>query len=345
MSKYRKKLTAIDLFAGCGGLTQGLKVAGYDVVAAVEIDAKARQTYYLNHPEVFLVGSDIRQVSEHELLQNCGIDEGELDLLAGCPPCQGFSTMRRRNKPTEIYDTRNDLIDDFRRFAIALKPKLIMMENVPGIVNFPKFTALVDDLRNLGYSVVYEILDVSKFNVPQRRKRLILSANRTGQALLAPPTKSTTTVRSAIEHLPVPGASGDSIHDILSKRSAKVEMIITHIPKDGGSRVSLPESLQLECHKKRGGFFDVYGRMKWDEVSPTITSGCTNPSKGRFLHPEQNRTITLREAAILQGFPPNYKFDRNHGKEAISLMIGNALPPSFIAAHAKVMAESLNETN
>lgn len=339
------KLKAVDLFAGCGGLSQGLKDAGFQVLAAVEIDRKARETYALNHPEIPLVGDDIRNVTSTELLNSINLSCGELDLLAGCPPCQGFSAMRRRNGPSEISDQRNDLIDDFARLAIELKPKLIMMENVPSIVKFHKFKNLVSSLIGAGYSVTYEILDVALYGVPQRRKRLILSANLTGLAVLAKPHLLRKSVRAAIESLPAAGNSGDLMHDFPSKRSVKVLEIISHIPKDGGSRHSLPEEMKLGCHKRGNGFNDVYGRMKWDDVSPTITSGCTNPSKGRFLHPELDRAITLREAAILQGFPSDYKFNIKHGKESISLMIGNALPPSFISSHAIIMAESINENN
>ena len=117
--------------------------------------------------------------------------------------------------------------------------------------------------------------------------------------------------------------------------------MIRRIPKDGGSRTDLPEEDQLDCHKRCNGFKDVYGRMAWSEVSPTITSGCFNPSKGRFLHPEEDRAITMREASLLQGFPRQYKFPAGSGKSAIAMMIGNALPPPFIAAHARRVLNSL----
>jgi DNA (cytosine-5)-methyltransferase 1 len=128
-------------------------------------------------------------------------------------------------------------------------------------------------------------------------------------------------------------------------RSKEVRELIALIPKNGGSRSDLPKRYQLDCHKRSDGFSDVYGRMAWDDVSPTITSGCHNPSKGRFLHPSQNRTITLREAAILQGFPRRYRFNVDHGKESIALMIGNALPPPFIAAHAGALRRGLLEAS
>ncbi len=339
--KKNTALTAIDLFAGCGGLTQGLKDAGYKVLGAVEIDPKARATYSLNHPDVPLVGEDIRAVTSSHLTKSSNVTRGHLDLLAGCPPCQGFSTIRRLNKPNAVRDERNNLIDEFQRLALELNPRMIMLENVPGIVKYRKFSELVRALKRAGYSVTFDVMDVSDFEVPQRRKRLILVANRIGPAILAKKCTKRVTVREAIHMLGEAGLSGDHLHDAPAKRSQHVQDLIALIPKDGGSRHSLPPDMQLKCHKGTSGFNDVYGRMKWDDVAPTITSGCVNPSKGRFLHPEYNRAITLREAAILQGFPKNYKFDLSHGKEAISLMIGNALPPKFIKQHAVAMAESL----
>jgi DNA (cytosine-5)-methyltransferase 1 len=336
-----KKLTAIDLFSGCGGLTQGLKQAGFKVLCAVEIDKKARETYQLNHPEIPLAGEDIRAVSDKNILKIGKLVRGELDLLAGCPPCQGFSSIRRKNKPKAVTDQRNDLIDEFARLTIALLPKLVMLENVPGLIEYKKFKSFVRELKVAGYTVSYQVLDVADYGVPQRRKRLILSANRLGEAVIAAPIDSCISVRSAISHLAKAGSSGDALHDALSQRSLRVQALIAAIPKDGGSRSSLPKSMQLPCHQKTSGFGDVYGRMRWGDPSPTITGGCGSPSKGRFLHPQENRGITLREASILQGFPEQYKFDLRHGKDAISLMIGNALPPPFISIHAKAMANSI----
>lgn len=334
--------TAIDLFSGCGGLSRGLKDAGFQVLAAVELDGKARETYALNHNDVPLVGTDIRKVTAAQLMRSCGLKRGQLDLMAGCPPCQGFSTLRARNGRTAAPDARNGLIDDFARLVLALRPKMVMMENVPALAKYEKFANFVQNLKQVGYQVVVQVLDVSHFGVPQRRKRLILSASRVGQPRLAAAVNSRKTVRTTIGNLIRPGESGDSLHDYPTKyRSARVQAMIEAIPKDGGSRHSLPTSMKLGCHAKTSGFNDVYGRMKWDDVSPTITSGCSNPSKGRFIHPHEDRPITLREAALLQGFPADYRFNISHGKEAIALMIGNALPPPFIAAHGKAMAEGL----
>lgn len=336
--------TAIDLFSGCGGLSQGLTDAGYRVLAAVEIDQKACETYRANHRDVELLVGDIRQVSAAKLMRCAGLKKGELDLLAGCPPCQGFSTLRARNGRAAAADPRNDLIDEFARLAFALRPKMIMMENVPALARYEKFIDFVERLSANGYRVISKVLDVSDFGVPQRRKRLILSASRVGQPRLAEEAPARMTVRAAIGGLPPAGKSGDNLHDIPTKhRSARVQAMIEAIPKDGGSRHSLPDPMKLGCHRRTSGFNDVYGRMKWEDVSPTITSGCSNPSKGRFIHPQEDRPITLREAAILQSFPADYRFVVSHGKEAIALMIGNALPPKFIEAHGLAMAQGLSK--
>jgi DNA (cytosine-5)-methyltransferase 1 len=141
-----------------------------------------------------------------------------------------------------------------------------------------------------------------------------------------------------------PGKSRDALHNIPEKvRTARIQKLIRDIPKNGGSRRDLPKSRQLKCHQRSNGFYDIYGRMAWDEVAPTITSGCFNPSKGRFLHPDKDRAITMREAALLQGFPRSYIFDLSPGKEAIALMIGNALPPEFIRRHALQIRRALEE--
>lgn len=335
-------LIAVDLFSGCGGLTQGLKDSGYTVIGAVEVNPKARATYSLNHPDVPFIGNDISELSGVNMLHALGIGPGQLDLLAGCPPCQGFSTLRSKNGRASVKDARNDLIDDFARLALVALPKMIMMENVPALAKYEKFAEFMRALESAGYSVKYEVLDVSAFGVAQRRKRLILSASRLGEAVMAQPDCRRLTVRDAIQSLPQAGESGDLLHDYpASRRSDRIQALIAAIPRNGGSRHSLPAEMRLKCHQNTTGFNDVYGRMHWDDVSPTITSGCTNPSKGRFLHPEENRSITLREAALLQGFPRTYKFDVTHGKEAIGLMIGNALPPPFIAAHGEAMAKAL----
>lgn len=333
--ELRGSALAIDLFCGCGGLTEGLKQAGIHVIAAVEIDAKAQATYSLNHPSVSLYKNDIRRLDPKAMMEQIGIKRGELTLLAGCPPCQGFSRLRTRNKVTSIEDPRNELVGDFLRFITEMYPKTVMMENVPGLANDNRFISMRKSIEELGYRVKVNVLDAADYRVAQRRKRLILLASRVHEPKIAEKLDSRLTIREALSGVGAPSRSKDKLHALPERRSEAVKKLIAMIPKNGGSRTDLPQEYQLECHKNSTGFRDVYGRMSWDTVAPTITSGCTNPSKGRFLHPSYDRTITLREAALLQGFPMNYRFDVSHGKEAIALMVGNALPPPFIAANAK----------
>ncbi|CAG9173507.1 putative BsuMI modification methylase subunit YdiO [Cupriavidus laharis] len=342
-STTKAKLTAVDLFSGCGGLSRGLKDAGFTVKAAVEINDKAQTTYKLNHKDVRLYSEDIRKLDPAEILEEIGLEPGDLDLLAGCPPCQGFSRLRTRNQRTYVKDERNNLVADFLRFVRVMNPKTVMLENVPALGRDQRFTKMRNQLAKLGYKAVVQVLDTADYEVPQRRKRLIMLASRVHEPEFASPSTERVTVRKAFKGIGAPSTSRDKLHSLPENRSQAVRELIALIPKDGGSRSDLGEEHQLECHKRIKGFHDVYGRMAWNEVSPTITSGCHNPSKGRFLHPSLNRTITLREAAVLQGFPRSYKFDVNHGKEAIALMIGNALPPPFIAAHAGALKKGLLE--
>lgn len=331
----KPKPTAIDLFAGCGGLTLGLKQAGFRVLAAAELDDGAVDIYEANHPEVLVKPGDIRKLSPSRLKRELGLTVGSLDLLAGCPPCQGFSVLRTLNGANSKNDRRNRLIYQMLRFARVLKPKAIMMENVPTLVNQGSFSQLCRGLEALGYELNFAIKNAANYGVPQRRKRLILLAGKGQSIPFAPESQRIRTVSGAIRQMPAVGKGRDPLHNMPEKkRSKRVLRLIRDIPKNGGSRTDLPRHRQLACHKDNDGFRDVYGRMAWGEVAPTITSGCFNPSKGRFLHPERNRVITLREAALLQGFPRNYFFDPLLGKEAIALMIGNALPPEFIRRNA-----------
>lgn len=194
----------------------------------------------------------------------------------------------------------------------------------------------------MGIEFEWEIKDARHYGVPQRRKQLILLAGLRFDIALAKESEAVNTVWKAIGDLKKPGRSRDKLQNLREHRSEKVLNFIKSIPKDGGSRKDLPRSKQLDCHKRTDGFSDIYGRMAWDEPAPTITGGCFNPSKGRFLHPVDNRAITLREAAILQTFPRRYHFPVAKSKESIALMIGNALPPIFIKRHANQIAKSLD---
>lgn len=347
MSKHQNKpKTAIDLFCGAGGLTLGLKRAGFKVLAGIEIDPAAAESYRMNHKDVVCLEEDILKIEPRKLLKTLGLKKGELSLLAGCPPCQGFSTLRTKKRSSSVRDSRNNLLFEYLRFVKAMRPKALMMENVPALLKDARMKKLLKEVAKLGYIVdenSVRVEDAADYGVPQRRKRMIMQVMLKG--VISQPRKAKkVTVRRALEkaNLKKAGKSGDKLHDSLINHTPKVLELIKSIPKNGGSRTSLPDHLVLQCHKeKNSGFKDVYGRMKWDDVSPTITGGCGNPSKGRFLHPKENRAITLREAAILQTFPKNYKFSSLKGRSAIALMIGNALPPLFIKKHASKIADAL----
>jgi len=332
-----KQPKAVDLFSGCGGLSLGLSRAGYDVIAAVEFDRLACETYRLNHRSTRLFESDIRQLSTTDLMNETNLDVGELDLLAGCPPCQGFSSIRTRNGGSVIHEPKNDLVFEFERFVLELMPKTIMMENVPGLASDARASKIIRKLESVGYSCKMDVFNAADFGAPQRRKRMILIGSLVGDPDFAQKKKRSRTVRGVIGRLPRPDESDDPLHNYKTNRSKEIERLIRMIPKDGGSRKELPENLQLECHKRCDGFKDVYGRMEWGKPSPTITGGCINPSKGRFLHPQQDRAITLREAAMLQGFPASYKFSLSRGRYPTAQMIGNAFPPVFAEKHAAAL--------
>lgn len=332
---------AIDLFSGSGGLTLGLKKAGFRVVAAVEMDSLSAESYRRNHHDVRLWEQDIREIDLDSVREQLGMRAGQLDLLAACPPCQGFSTIRTRKKSVSVKDPRNGLVSEFIRFVAELLPRAVMLENVPGLASYDGFAEVVSKVAALGYSCEYGVFDAANYGVPQRRRRLVLIGSRGGAIPMATAVREKLHVRDVLNCLSASGESGDVLHDIIERRSAKVFAIIKRIPRDGGSRRDIPSSYQLKCHKICDGFRDVYGRMAWDKVAPTITSGCINPSKGRFLHPDQDRAITPREAALLQGFPPTYFFSLKQGKYGAARQIGNAFPPEFARRFAEEIYKSL----
>lgn len=332
-------MKAIDLFCGAGGASVGLKKAGFEVVLSLDIEPVAIETYKMNHERTtkHILCEDINELSAERVLDLSGLKKGELDLLAGCPPCQGFSSMRTKNGKLSVADHRNDLVFQFLRMVRELLPKAVMMENVPALSKDYRMEIVLKELGELGYHVgdnTVQVVNIADYGVPQRRRRMVMTTVRNGKFTHQKPDVKKMTVRDAIDgknKLPPVGKSGDILHDWPTKRSKEMEEYIRIVPKDGGSRADTPKKYWKPCHLRYpNGFKDVYGRMKWDDVSPTITSGCDNPSKGRFIHPEENRAISLREAAILQSFPKKYKFSPAKGKTGIALMIGNALPPKFI---------------
>lgn len=331
--------TMIDLFSGCGGVTAGFKAEGFTVSAAVEFDPITAQTYRLNHPEVALYVDDIRNISPYEMKKRCELGEG-LTVLSVCAPCQPFSKQNRYRN----IDERALLVLEAIRFVEILRPLFLFVENVPGLQQNPNILGkLVRDLEKLGYKVSDpSIVDAVDYGVPQFRKRFILLGTCLDVEVSIPaPThaspdeavrsgkKRWLTVRDAFAGLETLNSGEKSETDTLHKARKHTPLSLErlrHIPHNGGSRDSLPPELQLVCHRNGGnvGYHDVYGRMDFNRPSNTLTTGCTNFTKGRFAHPTSDRAITLREAARLQTFPDSYQFYGNY--EQISTQIGNAVP-------------------
>jgi DNA (cytosine-5)-methyltransferase 1 len=349
------KDVVIDLFSGSGGSALGFQQAGFNIKVAVDVDRDASASFRLNFPNAEVFDSDISYISGTHLLEAASEKNGDSVVLIACPPCQGFSTARRKSEGR--LDPRNKLIYEFLRIVEEINPYAFVMENVPGLATGNGKTIFFDvlnNLQNLGYSVVYEIVEAPDYGVPQKRKRLVLIGTRDKKIRLVFPKKTHydpteiesaslhpwATVRGAISDLP-PILAGEVYQEDQMHRSANLsELNLTRLkntPADGGSRNSWPEDLVLECHKRVTGYKDVYGRIKWDYPSPTMTGGCAMISKGRFGHPEQHRAISLREAARLQTFPDSFVFLGNFG--SIARQIGNAVPPLL----AKNIAETLRD--
>lgn len=332
---------AIDLFSGAGGVTQGLREAGFEVRAAIEIDPASVSTYQLNHADVEIMDRDIRSVEPKDLMARASVAAGQVELLTACAPCQGFSSLNTKRRQD---DQRDDLVLNVLRFVEEIQPKAVAFENVPRLRHHWRFEAFVNGLRELGYGVNFQVVDAVDYGVPQRRRRLlaIARAGISDDAIALPGTiglNSRTDVASGFAGLPALGE--DPLHQDRSYPSLVMQRIQA-IPKDGGSRFDLPDDLRLACHSKLPwrNATASYGRMWWHRPSPTITSKCTVPSCGRFLHPEENRVVTLREAARLQSFGTankEYRFDLAYGRGAVASQIGNAVPVGL----AKAIAECL----
>lgn len=341
-TQNKLELYSIDIFSGCGGLTEGMHQANFKTKIAFDIDKIASKVYKLNHSDTTVITKNIRDVSIAEIKRK--MNGKTIHLLAGCPPCQGFSSIRRLNRATPVDDDRNNLILEYVRLVEALNPYTIMMENVPGLVEYDLFIKAISILRDeLKYYIDFKVVNVKDYGVPQSRRRLVLVGSRLGEIRVAQPQNIKRTVRQTIGNLPKPENSNDPIHKIFPIHTPRVQERIELTPKNGGSRKDLPEEYSLSCHKADNvGFNDVYGRLRWDDYSATITGGCLNPSKGRFLHPEQDRNISAREASMLQSFPSDYKFPSDIPRASLALLIGNALPPEFSYFQSKNIKQHLD---
>lgn len=337
MTTNLKTIAAVDLFCGAGGLTHGLERAGVDVRLGVDVDPACEHPFSANNAAKFLE-ADVGSLDASTIAKF--LTGGDVSLLAGCAPCQPFSTYSRtasrEGDGARKGRGRGDdwrLVRRFGELVRAVKPDLVTMENVPPLIDQPVFKEFLDALA--GYNVDYRVVDARQIGLPQTRKRLVLVASRLGPISLdsenvdSPPTTVRQTIGSLRKIVAGETDPDDPLH-VASKLSA-TNMKRIRASKPGGTWRDWPEHLRAACHRKTTGatFPAVYGRMVWDEPSPTITTQCFGYGNGRFGHPEQDRAITLREAAMLQGFPVNYSFvpaGKRPSFAQIGRLIGNAVP-------------------
>lgn len=333
------KISCVDLFCGAGGLTHGFVLEGVPVVAGIDLDPACRFPFEANNSARFLE-RDISKLKASELEQ---LFEGaDIKILAGCAPCQPFSTYAQRYEIDGI-DGKWGLLYHFSRLARATNPHIITMENVPSVAKHAVFDDFVNSLQKLGYQVWHNVVDSSQYGVPQSRKRMVLLASKLGHMQMIEPTHDKPkTVRQAIGRLRHIAAGeqapGDKLHTSASLTVINLQRI--QASKPGGTWRDWPEKLVAECHKSESGrtYASVYGRMEWDKPAPTMTTQCYGFGNGRFGHPQQDRAISLREAAILQSFPRDYAFVPKDGEVNITTLgrlIGNAVPVQLGRAIAK----------
>jgi len=340
-----RKVYAIDLFCGAGGLTKGLSQAGIEVKLGVDVDPACEYPYITNNNALFLKKS-VEDLEAKEL--EAAFPKKCIRLLAGCAPCQTFSRYNQKAKPD---DGRWWLLQHFSRLILEIGPELVTMENVPGIVEQKVFQSFVHDLKCAKYEIDYKIVNCAEYGVPQQRNRLVLLASRLGPIRLLTPKEirvRSCSVRDAIGHLPPIGAGAVCKSDRMHQSSVLSAINLRRIraSKPGGTWRDWRKDIVANCHKKSTGktYPSVYGRMDWDEPAPTITTQFYGFGNGRFGHPEQDRAISLREGAILQSFPNNYVFAPKHKpiyKKKIGRLIGNAVPVKLGKAIGKSILSHL----
>jgi DNA (cytosine-5)-methyltransferase 1 len=322
-------VACVDLFCGAGGLTHGLISEGIKVVAGIDVDEACRHPFEANNAARF-INKDVGQLSPK--LLNDLFGEAEIRVLAGCAPCQPFSTYAQRYNV--VGSPRWGLLYQFGRLVKDVLPDIVTMENVPTVAKHAVFDDFVEALQRLGYHVHQSVVDCSLYGLPQSRRRMVLLASRLGPVELVKPThRNPKTVREAIGRLAAisQGSSHpkDSLHTASRLSDLNLERI--RVSRPGGTWRDWPKHLVAECHQRETGrtYPGVYGRMDWNEPSPTLTTQFYGFGNGRFGHPEQDRAISLREGAILQGFPKSYSFMPKGAPvhfKALGRMIGNAVP-------------------
>jgi DNA (cytosine-5)-methyltransferase 1 len=339
------RIKVVDFFCGAGGMTRGLLDAGLLVLAGIDNDGRLRQTYETNNTPSRFVCEDVRKLDVRALRHRLGIQKRDTVVYAACTPCQPFSSLNRGAKE----DDRKELLLAFGDLVVQAPPDLLIVENVPGLHHVygrdvqQRFLA---QIRSVGFSdALIECLDAADYSVPQTRKRFIMIASRIGKVRKPVRGAKRMSVRDAIAAYP-PITHGEESKAVLNHVARRLMdhhlAIIRAVPTDGGSRSDVSDhSILLSCHRERPKVHkDVFGRMAWDKPAPTMTGRCTDVYCGRFVHPEQDRGISLREAAALQTFPDDYEF---HGTFFhIAGQIGNAVPVRLAKKLGQAAARSLS---
>lgn len=325
------RIKGVDLFCGVGGLTHGLRRSGVEVSLGVDLDAACEFPFTANNEASFSCQS-VTDLSGKHLKD--ALRGADVTLLAGCAPCQPFSTYSQSWASPE--DERWDLLSHFARLVKETRPDLVTMENVPKLTKMDVFERFLDVLDSQGYATWFKVVNCADYGVPQGRQRLVLLASKLGHIELIKPTtpaRRQRTVRQALANLPPIEAGEVNLKDPLHQAPDLSALNLRRIKasKPGGTWRDWPKALVAQCHTKSSGktFPGVYGRMAWDEPSPTITTQYYGFGNGRFGHPEQDRALSLREGAILQSFPKSYRFvPKGHPihKKTLGRLIGNAVP-------------------
>lgn len=340
---------AVDLFCGIGGLTHGVEKAGIKVVAGIDIDGSCEYAYTKNNGAIFIEKS-IEDVTADEITNY--FNDNAVKVLMGCAPCQPFSRYSYRYNKNGYKNEKWKLLYEFKRLIKETGPCIVSMENVPKLSKTEVFYDFVTMLEENNYYVYWDIVNSAGYGVPQNRNRLVLLASKLGEIALIDPffdESSYLTVEDAISHLEEIDNGETSNNDPMHRASKLSDVNLKRIQQSvpGGNWTDWDENLVLDCHKKKTGktYRSVYGRMEWEKPAPTITTQFYGYGNGRFGHPEQNRAISLREGAILQSFPMEYKFLSDDNKlttREIGKHIGNAVPVKLGIAIGKSILKHLN---
>ena len=346
-----QELKAVDFFCGGGGMSFGMQKAGIQVIAGIDFDSSCQKTYEANIKGARFLHEDINILKEKVLADTLSLKQNDNELiLIGCSPCQFWSIIQTDKKKSE---KSKSLLIEFRRFVEYFNPGYVVVENVPGILRKKEDSGLASFMTWLtehGYCLYYKVVNTNQYGVPQNRKRFTLIANRVTNQPIEPikSSKKSPVVRQFIgEHNGFPKVKTghidqtDFMHTVANLSKVNLERLKL-IPPDGGNRLSFAHrpDLQLPCFKGKDEVFkDTFGRLWWDKPSSTITTKFFSISNGRFVHPEENRALSLREGAVLQTFPKSYKFIGT-SKAAIARIIGNAVPPLYAKSIGKAIIEN-----